>query len=529
MDTMTEYLPIAVVALVLLIGGAIAVRVLLPKLILKFTLMRLTPEEREAFPLKQELLEHGDIVEFFAPNKNHRKTGVDGKKPQPQQAWLSPFATAVRAANKRHKHNVKGGVILARAQVHEAARAITVATLPESMQPANAGADHFSIDLQLNGQPDSKVKALASVIRSQLGLHSLEQAEAPDYRTLRLIGHASDPVDPLTSRKAGAEFFTDHAAKAPSKLPLALAADGSVWSLPMHHTLILGMTGSGKGSPLQGTIRQLAPFINDGRARIYGIDHKNIELDPYQKSSLFERYAVDGEAARALIEHVNQLMQKRAASKKVDLEAGELGRSMAYTRETPLILFVIDEFLSLLLELQSTKEGQESIRLLTEVVAKGRSLGVILMAATQEADKELIGRMRNNFANFIVLKQPSAYFNDLFLGEAAAANGFDSTKIKPANQANGYATAGIGYVKGETGEPVRVRFAYSSDRDISDLILANYKEHEDELHELITLEEPGKLSPLDDDGDFGFSDMTPEEIAAEDDQDPNNIELPALY
>ena len=73
------------------------------------------------------------------------------------------------------------------------------------------------------------------------------------------------------------------------------------------------------------------------------------------------------------------------------------------------------------------------------ILAKGRSLGYFVVGATQALDTELLGRMRNNFANIVLLRQESVHFNDLFLGEGARERGFDSTAIPASNKTNGYA------------------------------------------------------------------------------------------
>ncbi|RWZ67938.1 hypothetical protein ELQ92_01350 [Labedella populi] len=259
---------------------------------------------------------------------------------------------------------------------------------------------------------------------------------------IRFEAHTVEPIDRLTTEKIEADFFDAHPCTNPSLIPLARTAFGDVWSLPLHHTIILGMTGSGKGSPLAGIVRQLAPFVVEGRAKLYGSDPKASKLKPYGYSTLFEDLAYDDPEMAAMIETVHDIMKDRTKNKRLDLDNADLGRSLEYTTETPLIVLIIDEFLSLLIQLQEMgKEGKRTLTLLTAILAQGRSLGVLVVAATQEADKELLGRMRGNFANAIALKQPSEYFNDLFLGQGAAAAGFDSTKIAPANKANNSADA----------------------------------------------------------------------------------------
>lgn len=519
-------IPIAIVAVVILFGGAIAVRLYLPKLILWNETRKLTGPELEQFRVKAELLENAEVVDLLARPADHQ-IPIDRakeKKPHHQKPWLSPYPEAVKAANKRRKSERKGkNLTLTRKQIAAAASMVSVETIPDHLQPANSGAEHFWITVKLQGLTAQKIQSLTPQVTAQLGLHSLLPVDAPDFRSVRFEAHTVEPEDRLRNVRIGKEFFEEHPAETPSSLPLALTSSGAVWSLPTHHTLILGMTGSGKGSPLAGIVRQLTPFIEEGRVRLYGADPKASELKPYEESSLFARLTYDDPGMAALIEEVHDLMKQRAITKRVDLENADLGRSLAFTKETPLVVFVVDEFLSLLIQLQDMgKEGKRAITLLTAILAQGRSLGVLVVAATQEADKELLGRMRGNFANAIVLKQPSPYFNDLFLGEGAVADGYDSTRIAPANPANGYATAGIGFVKEATGLPVRVRFAYSSDRDIADLVLAHPKrEGADEFEAFL----PSDTNQEE----WGFSDIPDSELPKEDQGDePEELGLPPI-
>lgn len=512
--------PYVIAGVVVLIVGAIALRIFIPRMIVSAAKRKLPADERDTFNYKQRLLEHEEIVELYAPLKKFQKeierNAEKPEKPRQQIAWLSPYPRAVNEANGRNRpaKNARR-VLMARSQVAEAAKAISVAELPPELQPGNAGPEHFYITLQLRGKAEGKVRSLEGSIKSQLGLHSLEPADSENYFSVRYVGHEVAPEDRLIQMKEGADWLDDHKPARLNSIPLAVKPDGTPWALPVHHTMILGMTGSGKGSPIHGLIRQLVPGVNDGRVHLYGADPKASELPPYGYSTLFKDLAYTNDDMQALIKKVHGLMKLRSLTKKIDLENGDLGRSLAYTTETPLILFIIDEFLSLLTSLQGKKGGAEYIDLLTEILAQGRSLGVIVVAATQEADKELFGRMRGNFANAIVLKQPSDYFNDLFLGKGAAEAGFDSTKIPAANPANNYASAGIGYVKGETGTPARVRFAYSSDPDIIALVQANRSTEMPDLWPKLAAEVAKLRESLDesstpkddDDGEFTMTEL----------------------
>lgn len=529
METSTSIL--IIVALVLLVGGAVAVRLLIPKAALKLAQRKLSPAERDAFIYKADLLKHKDIVEFYAPSKDFQRKLEGDKKSRKQASWVSAYPAAVKASQNAHKYESKKVQMLARQQIVAAAANVSIATLPSNLQPANPGPEHFSITLRLDGKPEEKVRALASTIKSQLGLHSLELADADDYVSVKYIGHAVAPMDRLMTTTAGAEFFDNNPPLKPSLLPLAIKADGCAWSMPVAHTLIYGTTGSGKGSVIQGIIRQVAPYVKAGTTKLYGIDPKNSELAPFEHSSLFTDYAFENADIEVLIETVHKLMKLRAQNKKVDLKNAELGRSLEYTIETPLVLLVIDEFFSMILALSGTKSGKNSVSLLNEILAQGRSLGVIVVGATQIADKEILGTMRANIVNWIVLRIDSVYFNDLFLGQDSAGQGFNATKIPPSSKGNNYASAGIAYVKEETGSPVRVRFAYTSDRELADLILANPAQHasaadfEDVEPTETELDESWDITEVpDDETASDFDDAMPDIL----DELPNLDEMPEL-
>lgn len=520
-ELLDNIIPIGIAALVLIVGGAIAVRLLLPRLIVANAKRKLPVNERETFEYKQLLLTIEELVELYAPASKGYMKEVDrskDEKPRLQVAWLSPYAVAVKNANARNRPSKSSKrVLLARKQIADAARSVSVAELPEDLQPGNPGPEHFYITLQLNGKPDVKIKAVEASIRSTLGLHSLMPTEADDYYSMRYIGHAVPPVDKIEALTPGRDFFEQYPASRVTSIPLALKANGEAWELPTHHTLIHGTTGSGKGSPMQGMIRQLEPFVHEGIVKFYGIDPKRGEIKPYVDSSLFAGIAIgDNDAMIAMILAMHKLMKDRQES-IVATKENDFGRSVPFDTETPLVLIFIDEFLSLLSAMKTLgKPGAIAIQRLTEILAQGRSGNIFVIAATQAATKELMGDMRENFPNKIVLRleDGQTYWNDLWLGDTASVNGLDATRIRKSGASNGYATAGVGYVKEETGSAVKVRFAFTSADDLDELLVRNPRSKVrsgfDDLFGGSDSASPAGANSLDgneDDGDFGYEEL----------------------
>lgn len=488
-------------------------------------------EPKVYFEIESALLANKGIREMYAPSSLFIRD-LKEKEQRWEWAWLSPNPRAVRASIKDNRGLGRGKKLDARKQIAEAAIHIIVRELPEShrvveLEPEEIPegetdkqrlkrerreerklrTNHFRIDLKLDGHGPEEIRRLEGKIVSQLGLKQLQEIETEDGFTISYAAHKTAPGDPLMKLKAGVEFFKEFPAKVTHLIPLAVRESGKLWALAMHHLLIIGMTGSGKGSPLNGIIRQLAIFVDRGTAVFYGIDPKASELRPYEESRLFKELVYENSGACDVIAEVHKVMKHRAKHKRVDVENADLGRSLDATKETPMVVLFIDEFLSLLIALQAMgKDGKAAMTLLVEILAQGRSLGVYVVAATQEADKDLLGRMRGNFANIILLKQNSEYFNDFFLGEGARAAGYDSTAIPLSTKANGYAYAGIGYVKEETGKPVKVRFAYSSDQDIADLI-KEYPRKGRATPSAPVAEIEAAIFDDDDDGGFGFEEV----------------------
>lgn len=483
-QAVADYGILACIAAGFLIAAALSFRLFLPRMIVARIKRKMPADQRDTFDYLQEILELEEVVELYAPSKRYMKElpapkDKDTKAPtaKPQSSWLSPYPKAVAAANTRNRvAKTSKRVIQARKQIAEAAKYVSVIELPDEQQPGNPGCEHFYIVLRSKGKAEAKIHGLADTIKTQLELHSLTRVENNDYGNVWYIGHQIEPEDKLEQMPVGTEFFEENRAERVTSIPLAIKADGTAWPLPTHHTLIHGTTGSGKSSPIQGIIRQLEPFINQGVVKLYGVDPKNAELKPYVNTSLFEGIALGNN-----IDMMNMIFRAHALMKVTQdsieaTEDNDHGRSVPFTKQTPLVLIIIDELLSLLTALKTMgKPGALCIQQLTEITSQGRSGNIFVIAATQNARQDLMGEMRENFTNKIVLRLEDGqqYWNNTWLGDGADARGFNAMSIRKAGPENGYATAGVGYVKEMAGNPVKVRFARTTAADLTAIIKRN--------------------------------------------------------
>lgn len=441
------------------------------------TWLRLQPGH--LFKMQGELLKSRTVVEFAAPIKHFSEERKE-KGFYPGEAWRSPYPKAVKVIHDENRDLTKGKSgkhLRTRAQIARAARWAVVKPLPEDVFIGGDQSKHFMVAIGLNNHRRNLVEALEEDVRSAFDAQSIEPYSSEEYDRVNFLVHMAMPEDILVERKFGVEFFEEHPALSPYSLPLAVMENGKPWCLDLHHTLIYGMTGAGKGGPIQGAIRQLAPFVHEGRVKLYGIDPKGPELGAYAKKGvrMFERISI-GLAEENIRQHVTTINQiaaivaTRGNTIDPDFREGheDLGRDFPATKKTPWIVLFIDEYLTLVKGLKKLgKEGAAPLATLDQILATGRSFGVYVILATQVATKEVFGDVRDNVPNAIVLKhKASEYWTKEFLGEDAIDLGFDpKTKIGPSNKANGYKTAGIGYVSTASGV-VRVRFGYLSDKDI---------------------------------------------------------------
>lgn len=524
--------------LIALVALAIAVRVLAPKAIRGWARRSMTDAEREVLHMKEALLCHGEIVDFLAPLKDFQRKIERDEKKKRQEHWLSAYPSAVKAAQRRHRYDSPRLMTLTRAQVKEASRHIIVATLPDGEQPANAGPEHFSIAISLNGKPKPKILALSDFIESQLQVHNLTVDNRAERTVVRFIGHLEEPESRLTATNFGGEFFNEHPANKLTSIPVALTEQGESFDMAMAHGIIYGVSGSGKGSAFQAIIRQVKPFIEKGEAQIFAIDPKNVELRPWAYSTLLSDYATGTDNISRVIADFHARMVQRAATVRLDWDNADMKRSLPYTKETPLMLLMIDELFAMISSLQSSKAGKVTLALLDQILAQGRSLGFVVIGATQIADTEIMKWMKPNIATWIVLRIKSTYFNDDFLGKGAAAEGYDATAIVKATPQNDYATAGLAFAQDASGDLAKIRFPFTDDKDMTAIIRATFRDAplgdaegvsmKDQMGESWLSEEPKPADSTTNDFDWTFEDVPADEPEEVIDTDSNDLALPAL-
>ncbi len=243
-------------------------------------------------------------------------------------------------------------------------------------------------------------------------------------------------------------------------VPLGVREDGRVFTVRVRggHILIVGATGSGKGSAMQGLIRQLAPFVPARLVRMVGFDLKG-GMELAAASPLFHQFVYDAEPAADALEDLVAAMKARE-----DRLRG-VTRLHTPTADDPLYVILLDELAELTAYVTDRKLKARIDAALAMLLSQGRAVGYSVVAALQDPRKEVLPQ-RGLFPTRLALRLNESKDIDMCLGDGARERGADCTAIPV-----GRAGAGVGYVwcDGEA-EPTRIRLAWVSDDDIAEAV-----------------------------------------------------------
>jgi len=239
---------------------------------------------------------------------------------------------------------------------------------------------------------------------------------------------------------------------------LGRKADGSPWRLDLaaRHTLVVGRSGSGKGSIFWGIAGNLAPAAHAGMAQLWGVDLKG-GVEVAVGAPLFSHVAMNEDAAVRLLRGLNRVIVERQQVMR------GLARSFTPTPGGPVHVLMIDE-LAVLTAYASKEVVNEAANLLKLILTQGRAFGVMVVAFVQDPRKETVG-MRDLFTQTIALRLASGSETRMVLGDGMAS-------VAPAHHiAN--TMPGTGYVVGDDGVVERVRADYWAD-DFIRMVAATY-------------------------------------------------------
>jgi S-DNA-T family DNA segregation ATPase FtsK/SpoIIIE len=244
-----------------------------------------------------------------------------------------------------------------------------------------------------------------------------------------------------------------------------------------------GASGSGKSSFMWGPLIQLAPLIREGLVRVTMIDLKGGQETSAAKSVFFDYATVpeveeieeyqagmefddeDDDEPRTALEVLSDYWARIQERQKVFAAQG-IRKFTAPSKEFPLELLIIDE-LAALTALSGYDVARAADQILSKILTQFRASGGAAWMYLQEPTKD-VARIRDLFASFYCLAQPTASFSEAVLGDGSHSRGYRADEIPVSDDGE---FAGIGYRK--DGRKARyLRGFLVTDNDIRDFVRA---------------------------------------------------------
>jgi len=232
-------------------------------------------------------------------------------------------------------------------------------------------------------------------------------------------------------------------------IPVGLDEDGQpvTLTLPERNLLLGGEPGAGKSAALSLLV---ATAALDPSVRLHLLDGKLVELAGWAGCA-DSTAGVDVEDANLLLARLRADMDARYLS----LLANR-ARKVAPDSGLPLHLVVIDELAHYLLN-GERKERALFAELMRDLVARGRAAGIIVIAATQKPQHDVIPTaLRDLFGFRWALRCSTPQASDTVLGAGWASQGHTASDIDSAHR-------GVGLLLHEGGQPIRLRSHYLDD------------------------------------------------------------------
>jgi S-DNA-T family DNA segregation ATPase FtsK/SpoIIIE len=222
-----------------------------------------------------------------------------------------------------------------------------------------------------------------------------------------------------------------------------------------RNILLAGEPGAGKSVGLNNIVAHgaLCPDLS-----LWLFDGKQVELGLWRDvADLFVGPDIVG--ALEALERLQAEMDRRYR------ELDRVRRRKIDRRDPIDVIMVVIDELALFSATMGSKDQQETfVRLLRDLVARGRAAGVIVVAATQRPSADIIPTsLRDLFGYRLAYRCTTDSSSDIILGRGWATQGYDASNITPEER-------GVALLLAEGGIPRRMKTAYLTDAQIYSLV-----------------------------------------------------------
>jgi S-DNA-T family DNA segregation ATPase FtsK/SpoIIIE len=215
-----------------------------------------------------------------------------------------------------------------------------------------------------------------------------------------------------------------------------------------RNMLIGGEPGSGKSALLNAVVAHAALSLD---CRLCLVDAKQVELGQW-RGCADAFIGPDIDRALCLLIRLQIMMDRRYAY-LLDCERRKV---IAGDTFLPYVV-AIDEFAYFSATVGKKADRDKFAELLRDLVARGRAVGIIVVAATQRPSSDIIPTsLRDLFAWRFAGRCTTNASSDIILGHGWAQQGWSANTISPTNP-------GAGLLIAEGGVPMLVKVAYLDD------------------------------------------------------------------
>ena len=225
-------------------------------------------------------------------------------------------------------------------------------------------------------------------------------------------------------------------------------------NLAERNLLIGGEPGGGKSST-ENLIVAHGALSSD--CRLVLVDGNQVQLGPWRHSA----DVFVGPSLKDAIDAFTQFQQIMNRRYERLLATGR--RKITRDDGEQVYLVVIDEYAYYSATIGKKTDRDDFAALARDLIARGRAAGVILILATQRPSHQIIDpSMRDLFSYRLAFRCTTDSSSDVVLGQGWAARNYTAASIDPLAR-------GVGWLLSETGVPRRIKTAYLTDYQITDL------------------------------------------------------------
>lgn len=226
--------------------------------------------------------------------------------------------------------------------------------------------------------------------------------------------------------------------------------------------LIGGQPGSGKSSALTVIVGHAAR----SDAHLVLIDPNGVQFTPWRDRAWLYAGSDPDEALGVLYRLRAEIDRRLSVLNAVDGVNRKITPELAARHNMRPILFAVDEFAFHTSVAGTPRTQQEFAAVLRDIVSRGRAVLVVTVIATQRPTQDVVPRAISDlFTVRLAFRTATPGNSDVILGDGWVKKGYDASQIDLEGP-------GVGILRADGTNPVRLKIAWLGDADVHRLSIA---------------------------------------------------------